>query len=97
MSSAYTNGNHEAAIEEQRAKNGNHEAAIEEQRAKASFVFREALSPEVCIEMILRRILISTQSPFQKVDVIETCFGKVNHLRHPRGRPNSSIRSFSNS
>ena len=55
----------------------NGSAGIEAQRAKRSFQFREDLAPGVVIEMELKRILHCTQSEFQQIDVIETCFGRT--------------------
>ena len=52
-------------------------SAIEEQRSKAAFVFKEAIYPGVDIEMELHQIMMTTHSPFQKVSVIETSFGKT--------------------
>ncbi|KAG7356546.1 spermidine synthase / putrescine aminopropyltransferase [Nitzschia inconspicua] len=52
-------------------------AAIETQRAKAGFSFREDMAPGVVLEMDLKRILHSTESPYQQIDVIETVFGKT--------------------
>lgn len=53
------------------------EAAIEVQRAKAGFNFREDMAPGLVLEMDLKRIILSTQSPYQQIDVIETIFGKT--------------------
>ena len=50
---------------------------IEEQRAKMSFLFREDVAPGLRIEMDLNTILFNGQSEFQKIDVVETYFGKV--------------------
>jgi len=52
-------------------------ATIEDQRAKANFVYSEELAPGLKLELDLKRILCSTQSPYQKIDVIETTYGKV--------------------
>lgn len=50
---------------------------IENERAKASMVYREDVAPGLTIEMDLRGILVTTASEYQKVDVIDTYFGKV--------------------
>jgi thermospermine synthase len=47
------------------------DTGIEVQRAKAGFKFREDMAPGLVLEMDLRRILHSTESP------IETYFGKT--------------------
>lgn len=53
------------------------EEAIEAQRDKAKFVYQEDISPGLKLEMSLKQITLSTSSKFQKIDVIETFFGKV--------------------
>lgn len=58
-------------------KSASEVAALEAERAKMSFCFREAIAPGLRIEMDLKRIMVSTQSKYQKVDVIDTYFGKV--------------------
>lgn len=50
---------------------------IEAQRAKADFRFTEDVAPGLKIDMNLLAILHSTHSPFQKIDIIETYFGKT--------------------
>lgn len=52
-------------------------AAIQAQRDKGALMFREDVAPGLSIEMELKNILTSTESQYQKVDVIETYFGKV--------------------
>ena len=52
-------------------------SAIDNERSKAAFLFREAIYPEVYIEMELKQIMASTTSDFQQVSVIETSFGKT--------------------
>jgi thermospermine synthase len=51
--------------------------AIAAERGKVGFQFREELAPGLIIEMELKKILYSTQSEFQQIDVIETYFGKT--------------------
>jgi hypothetical protein len=63
--------------------NGSQDAdrsAIEIERAKSGFLYKEDVAPGLTMEMELKRILISTSSPYQKVDVVETYFGKVRSL-----------------
>ena len=50
---------------------------IEDQRAKAGFNFREAIAPGLVLEMPLNRILHSSQSEYQQVDVIDSFFGRT--------------------
>jgi spermidine synthase len=60
--------------------NGSQDAdrsAIEIERAKSGFLYKEDVAPGLTMEMELKRILISTSSPYQKVDVVETYFGKT--------------------
>jgi hypothetical protein len=52
-------------------------AAIDAERAKCGFIYRESVTTGLKIEMELKRLMISTQSEFQQIDVIETYFGKV--------------------
>lgn len=54
-----------------------HTAAIEAERAKGSLTFKEEVAPGLCCEVELRGILASVQSPFQKVEILDTYFGKV--------------------
>jgi hypothetical protein len=56
-------------------------AAIAAERSKGTMVFREALSPGLVFEMELKAMMASEQTPFQKVDVIETYFGKVGKVQ----------------
>ena len=49
----------------------------DETSSRAALTFTEAISPGVKFEMDLKRILASEESEFQKVDIIETVFGKV--------------------
>jgi thermospermine synthase len=51
--------------------------AIAAERAKAGFQFREEMAPGLIVEMELKKILYSSQSEFQQIDVIETYFGKT--------------------
>lgn len=53
------------------------EQTIEDQRAKAGFNFREDIAPGLVLEMPLHRILHSSQSEFQQVDVIDSYFGRT--------------------
>jgi thermospermine synthase len=48
---------------------------IEDQRAKAGFCFREDIAPGLVLEMPLKRILHSSKSEFQQIDVIDSYFG----------------------
>lgn len=50
---------------------------IEAQRAKAMMVYRENVAAGLAVEVELKRILASTESEYQKIDVLETYFGKV--------------------
>ena len=63
------------------AENGkkNH-AVIDEQRAKMAFLFREDVAPGLRLEMDLNRILFTSESDFQQIDIVETYFGKVSEL-----------------
>jgi len=54
--------------------------AIEAQRDKSTLIYREATAPGLLLEMKLLRIIESTQSEYQKIDVLETYFGKVSRL-----------------
>ena len=69
-----THGNNNKKIKK---KDSSMNEAIESQRSKVQFQFREAVAPGLVVEMGLKRILHSTQSEFQQVDVIETYFGKT--------------------
>jgi len=59
------------------AQDENKKVDIEDQRAKTAFLFREDVKPGLRLEMELRKIFISSESEFQKIDVIETYFGKT--------------------
>jgi len=53
-------------------------SSIEVQRAKAFFLYKEETCPGLRIELDMTRVLCSTESQFQKIDVLETrTFGKV--------------------
>jgi len=52
-------------------------STIEDQRAKAGFKYSEDIAPGLEVHMDLRKIHIRTLSEFQKIDVIETYFGKM--------------------
>jgi thermospermine synthase len=51
------------------------ENTIVDQRAKAGFYFREDIAPGLVLEMPLKRILHSSKSEFQQIDVIDSYFG----------------------
>lgn len=53
------------------------DASIQDQRAKSNLLYREAIAPGLDSEMTLKAILASTESAYQKIDVLETYFGKV--------------------
>lgn len=57
---------------------GKNNAAIMAERAKSLFCFREDIAPGLRSEMDLKQIFVSTQSEFQKIEVIDTYFGKVS-------------------
>lgn len=59
-------------------------AAIEAERAKGSLTFKELVAPGLSVEVELRAILASVQSPFQKIEILDTYFGKVRtvHTYH---------------
>jgi spermidine synthase len=59
------------------AANMMQEKNIEKQRNKVEFLFREDIAPGLVCEMTLKRIIHSTTSEFQQIDVIETYFGKT--------------------
>ena len=50
---------------------------IETEREKAGFAFQEAIHPGVDVTIELKAILASAYSDYQKIDVIETSFGKM--------------------
>lgn len=52
-------------------------SAIENERSKSLFLMREAVHPEVYIEMSLSNIIVQTESEFQQVSIVETPFGKT--------------------
>lgn len=54
-----------------------HDDTIEAQRAKMSFLFKEDVAPGLRLEMDLNQIFFSGESDFQKIDVVETYFGKT--------------------
>ena len=63
------------------------------------FSFKETVVPGLNYEMQLKRVLVSTSSEFQDIDVVETCFGKVcgeydmsDFCIQIRFHPNLSIR-----
>jgi len=62
--------------------NGDHSSpsidAIETERNKANFLYREDVAPGIRVEMELKQLFCSTHSKYQKIDVIETSFGKVS-------------------
>jgi hypothetical protein len=53
-------------------------SAIEVERAKSTLTFKEIIAPGHMVELELRRILAGPiQSEYQKVEILETYFGKV--------------------
>lgn len=55
----------------------NHQQSIEAERAKSVFSHTEQVRPGHTMTTELKSIIVSTHSEFQKIDVIETSFGKV--------------------
>ncbi len=54
--------------------------AIHAERAKSSLTFKEVVAPGLTVEVELRRILAGpVQSKYQKVEILETYFGKVRY------------------
>jgi hypothetical protein len=52
--------------------------AIDVERAKSSLTFKEVVAPGLSVEVELRRILAGpVQSKYQKVEILDTYFGKV--------------------
>ena len=52
--------------------------AIDAERAKSSLTFKEVVAPGLSVEVELRRILAGpVQSKYQKVEILDTYFGKV--------------------
>jgi hypothetical protein len=52
--------------------------AIVAERAKSSLTFKEVVAPGLMVEVELRRILAGpVQSLYQKVEILDTYFGKV--------------------
>ena len=51
--------------------------SIDTQRDKAGFHFREDIAPGLCIETELKGIVHSTESEYQKINVIDTFFGRT--------------------
>lgn len=45
--------------------------------SRATLTFTEVICPGLKLEMDLKKIMASEESEYQKVDVIETVFGKV--------------------
>lgn len=45
---------------------------------RANLQYKEAVKPGLNLEMELKQILASEESEFQKVEVLETHFGKVS-------------------
>ncbi|CAB9503981.1 Polyamine aminopropyltransferase [Seminavis robusta] len=58
-------------------ESGEKNPGIEAQRAKMSFLFREDVAPGLRLEMDLNKILFTSESEFQQIDVVETFFGKT--------------------
>jgi Spermidine synthase tetramerisation domain len=61
-----------------------HDETIEAQRAKMSFIFREDVAPGLRLEMDLNQIFFAGESDFQKIDVVDTYFGKVRDWLYVR-------------
>jgi hypothetical protein len=58
------------------AKSGKN--AIDVERAKSSLTFKEVVAPGLMVEVELRRILAGpVQSLYQKIEILDTYFGKV--------------------
>jgi len=55
----------------------NHEKSIEAERAKSYFSHNEDIRPGVKLQIDLKSIIFSTHSEYQKIQVIESAFGKV--------------------
>jgi len=66
-----------AEDEEDLLRDAKQQEAIEAERAKSNISFREELAPGLIIDMDLKQIHVMTHSKYQKVDVLETYFGKV--------------------
>lgn len=72
-SSAHPNSGTSSAAVTTPARN-----AIDAERAKSSLTFKEVVAPGLTVEVELRRILAGPiQSQYQKVEILETYFGKV--------------------
>ena len=53
--------------------------AIDAERAKSSLTFKEVVAPGLTVEVELRRILAGpVQSKYQKVEILDTYFGKAS-------------------
>ena len=60
------------------AKMSSVDDAIETERAKSTLVYKEEVFPGLRLDMDLHHIFVTTQSPFQKIGVIETVYGRVS-------------------
>jgi spermidine synthase len=49
-----------------------------EEVARARLHYTEAIAPGLRMQMDLRRIIAAAESDYQKVEVLETIFGKVS-------------------
>lgn len=49
----------------------------DEEVTRARLQYKEAIMPGLTLEMDLKSILVSEHSEFQKVEILETFFGKV--------------------
>jgi len=54
-----------------------YEGNIEAERAKSTFIHSETVRPGVLISSELKSIIVSTNSEFQKIEIVENSFGKV--------------------
>jgi len=54
-----------------------YEGTIEAERAKSTFIHSEYVRPGVSMSAELKRIIASTNSKFQKIEIVENSFGKV--------------------
>ena len=50
---------------------------VEARHNRDYFSYKEMVFPGLKYEMQLKRVLVSTNSEFQEIDIVETCFGKV--------------------
>lgn len=74
---ASSSNHHHHPRHDELLRDASHQAAIAAERAKCNLSFREELAPGLSIDMDLKNIHVKTHSKYQKVDVLETYFGKV--------------------